>query len=257
MQEHLYRTFHEVESHHWWMVARREIILSLARTWLKPRANILDIGCGTGAFLEAARPHFQVHGLDISPQAVAYCRERGLAGVFEGSASDLSGVAGQTFDGILMLDVIEHLEDDFSALRNARAMLADDGRIIITVPAFMFFWSAHDEINQHKRRYTATQLRNLLRDTGFHLEKLSYFNSFLFPVAVAVRTWQWLWGITASEYDYRAGPVNSLLRTVFSSEKKWLRKRNFPAGVSLLAVAGKTPPPAARPDSAGAPATPG
>ena len=247
MQEQLYRTFHDVEAHHWWMVARREIILSVARARFRPGASLLDIGCGTGAFLEAARPHFAVSGLDIAPQAVAFCHERGLAEVFEGSAMDLGKVAGRVFDGILLLDVIEHLEDDFSALRKARELLADDGRLLITVPAFMWFWSEHDEVNQHKRRYTAVQLRNLLRDTGFTAEKLSYYNSFLFPVAVAVRAWQAVWGIKASEYDYRPGLANSLLRWIFSLEKHVLPRWNFPFGVSLIAVARKTTAADARP----------
>ena len=230
------------------MVARREIILSLTAARLKPGAKILDIGCGTGSFLDAARGQFEVYGLDISPHAVAYCRERGLNTVYEGSAQDLTSVSGLSFDGILLLDVIEHLEDDFSALRKAREVLAENGRVLITVPAFMYFWSQHDEINEHKRRYTATQLRNLLRDTGFEVEKLSYFNSYLFPVAVAVRTCQkligvkaseWLFGMKESEYNYRPGMVNSLLRRIFTAEKRFLRNRDFPLGVSILAVARK------------------
>lgn len=245
MQDSYYKTFHEVESHHWWFVARREILLAVAADWLKPGASILDIGCGTGYFLEKARERYAAEGLDASPLAVEYCRERGLAGVGPGSALDPQLVAGRTFDGIFMLDVIEHLGDEGSALRNARALLAEGGKVFITVPAFMFLWTEHDELNHHKRRYTARQLEAVLQESGFALEKISYFNSRLFPLIAGVRLLKRLLRIrnAKSEFDFRKGWLNSLLRGIFSGERRRLKRGGYSIGVSILAIARAAAPP--------------
>ncbi|MGH9897989.1 MAG: class I SAM-dependent methyltransferase, partial [Pyrinomonadaceae bacterium] len=153
MDESLYRKFYEVERSHWWFLARREILLSVIMHYVPTSGRILDVGCGTGFFIEKAREVYDAWGVDDSPLAVSMCRDRGLVNVFEGSAYDLSNVSNKLFEAMLYLDVIEHLEDDFTALRRANEMLAIKGIVIITVPAYMFMWSQHDELNQHKRRY--------------------------------------------------------------------------------------------------------
>lgn len=244
MDRSLYLKFYEVERAHWWFLARREILYSVLDQFVAPEAKILDAGCGTGFFIERAKERFQSWGVDSSPLAVSMCHERGLDKVFVGSALDLASVSDKTFDAILLLDVIEHVEDDFSALRHAKSLLAPNGVVIITVPAFMFMWSEHDELNLHKRRYVRVQLHNLLRDTGFSIEKLTYFNSYLFPLAVLVRLGNRLF--RRRDYDEFAIPgatTNKLMKAVFLAEKKRLLKPTaqnlFPFGLSLLAVGRK------------------
>jgi SAM-dependent methyltransferase len=242
LQENYYKTFYAVESTHWWFIARREIILAVASAHLPSGSAILDIGCGTGFFLEKARERFKTAGLDLAPLAVQYCAERGLADVHVGTAADLARVSDHRYDGIFFLDVLEHLDDPAAALREARELLTENGRLFVTVPAFMFLWSEHDEINQHKLRYTAPGIRALLEQSGFKTEKLSYFNSLLFPGIVFIRGLQRLFRLKSTGFalNHRSGPLNALMRALFASESLWLRRWNFPAGVSIIAVAGKS-----------------
>jgi 2-polyprenyl-3-methyl-5-hydroxy-6-metoxy-1,4-benzoquinol methylase len=190
MDEAMYHSFLAAERRHWWFRARREILVALARRWVPPGGRVLDLGCGTGFFLEALAGTHEVRGLDASPLAVAMSRVRGLAGVAEGTAEDLSAVADERFDLVTLLDVIEHLDDDLGALRRARALLKPGGRLLVTVPAYPALWSYHDERNRHRRRYRRTPLRNLCATAGLTAVHATHFNAALLPLAWAARAWR-------------------------------------------------------------------
>lgn len=269
MEAVLYHTFYEIEKVHWWCVSRRDILVDLTRALLPAGGRVLDVGCGTGFFLEAFAagaeslmagegPRIEGWGLDAEPLAVAMCRERGLEHVHQGSAGDLAAVADQRFDLIFMLDVLEHLDDDQAALREATRLLAPGGRIVVTVPAFRFLWSKHDDVSMHKRRYTREELAGAFRGAGLPLAKLTYFNAYLFPLALVRRIGRRLTRTDDGvEFDVPARPLNALLRKVFRAETAAVIKSDergaFPVGLSILAVT--QPIPAARPvaDPAGAP----
>jgi SAM-dependent methyltransferase len=230
-----------VERTHWWFLARREIVLAMVERLVPAGGSVLDVGCGTGFVLERLRERFQASGLEPSPIALEECRKRGLDQVRPGSAEDLSAVAGRRFDAVLFLDVLEHLDDDVAALCRARDVLAPDGVVLVTVPAFRFLWSQHDVANQHRRRYTQPELEQLLRRSGFILERASYFNMYLFPLALAQRwTARALGSGAAAGLRVPPAPVNRLMRRIFESEKNLLVRarghRGLPFGVSVLAV---------------------
>lgn len=244
MDESLYWKFLEVERAHWWFVARRQILLALFRHYLPQGGSILDVGCATGYFIEGAQGGFDAWGIDPSPIAVKICRDRGLKQVVQGSTDDFSAVADKRFDAVGFFDVIEHVDDDLSALKNAREVLTEQGLVLITVPAHMWLWSEHDVINEHKRRYVKHQLRELLHQTDFHIEQLTYFNSYLFPSAVLARLARRLIR-SVGKADLSMPPpwANRLMTRVFASERRHLvpngLPRGFPTGLSLLAVARK------------------
>jgi len=126
------------------------------------------------------------------------------------------------------------------SLKTIKELLTATGTAIITVPAYMFLWSHFDEINEHKRRYTLTELKNKLEQAGFRIEKISYYNTFLFPIAYVVRKLNNFLGRNGvSDIEMPSDIMNNLLRRVFSSEKSLLRYCNFPFGVSVLAVVKK------------------
>ena len=166
MQSHHYPILYQVEETHWWYVGRRRIIQRLVEkictTLNNPNPRILDVGCGTGANLKMLAAYGTAEGVDISPQAVDFCRERGLDSVKLGAAEQLPYENG-SFDLVTALDVVEHLDDDVAGLREMRRVLRPDGRLLLFVPAFMFLWGVQDDVSNHRRRYT---LPRLLKRSG-------------------------------------------------------------------------------------------
>ena len=239
MEERLIAQMREVEERHWWFAGRREVLLALVRSELEPGASLLDVGCGTGFFLEGAAAHVQTAGLDPSLQAVTFCASRGLSSVHLGGVEHLAALQGQ-FDAITFFDVIEHLPDDIGALRLARSVLRPGGRGFISVPAYQWLWSHHDEAHGHQRRYTAALLRTRLAAAGFRDVRTGFFNARLFPLALAVRGWQKLTG-RALEADLEPPPepVNRWFRGWFAGESHLVGRpgsAGYPFGLSVFGV---------------------
>lgn len=141
----------------------------------------------------------------------------------------------------MLLDVLEHIDNDVASLRTLAALLAPGGYLILTVPAFPFLWSPHDEEHHHKRRYRAAGLHKVIESTGLRLSYLSHFNTWLFPLVAAIRLARKIYPANEVGRDVQLpGPtVNSMLQAVFGSERRWIGKLRMPFGVSLLAVARK------------------
>jgi len=162
MQQHTYSIMYEVEGKHWWFAGRRRIIEGFVEQAiadmgkLKPR--ILDVGCGTGANLQMLSQFGAAEGVDVSTEALDFCRARGLARVKQGAAESLP-FEDASFDLVTGLDVVEHLDDDIVGLSEMRRVLRPDGRAVLFVPAFMFLWGVQDDISHHRRRYTLPELK--------------------------------------------------------------------------------------------------
>jgi SAM-dependent methyltransferase len=141
------------------------------------------------------------------------------------------------FDLVCAFDVIEHVEDDVPAVQALAARLAPGGRLLLTLPAHPWLWSDHDVRNHHYRRYTRETLTKLVADAGLTLEKLTAFNSFLFPVAAGVRLAQnALNQGSKAEETMPSSFVNKALEKIFSSEAPIVSGPGFPVGLSLLAI---------------------
>lgn len=238
MDAELFTRFREMESRHWWFVARREIVLEVIERLALPKSRLLDVGCGTGFFLEGLRTLYITAGVDPSPIALSICANRNLGEVKSGSATDLSAFDGQRFDLVTLLDVIEHVDDDVAALEAARGVLKPGGHVVVTVPAFEFLWTAHDDLNHHRRRYTKQRLRSALEASGFRVERLTYFNCYLFPLAVVERIGKRVLHLDSGT-DLVLPPerVNRIMRRIFGAERRRLsRGASFPVGLSVLGV---------------------
>jgi SAM-dependent methyltransferase len=247
MDSELYDVIRRVETTHWWYAGRRAVVFDqLVR--LLPRSGsprLLDIGCGTGFNLEQVRALGvrDAVGLDLSAKALTFCRERGLANLVRGDAAR-PPFADRTFDIVLALDLIEHVEDDRAALSGLWRVLKPGGRLIVFTPAFQFLWSAQDRVSHHFRRYTARELKSKLITAGYTVDKLSYANTLLFPVVWGGRALLRLSGRSddvSSENELHPQWTNRMLAGVFAAERPLLRLMNFPFGVSLLAVAARPP----------------
>src|ERR1044072_7278979 len=211
MQTHHYPILFAVEEKHWWYLGRRRIIQSLVEkicaTLNNGRPRILDVGCGTGANLKMLKKFGEAEGVDISPQAVEFCRERGLDSVKLGAIEHLP-YESNSFDLVTALDVIEHLDDDVAGLREMLRVLRPDGRLLVFVPAFMFLWGVQDDVSNHRRRYTLPHLLKAVEAAGFSIEWSSYANvSFFLPVLLVRSVMRWL-GLRAAT-DRKSTRLNS------------------------------------------------
>jgi SAM-dependent methyltransferase len=231
---------HRVEDRHWWYRGRRRVLArTIERLALRPRLRILDAGCGSGRNMVDLARHGEVTGVEISPTSVEVARGRHLGEVIEGSVTEMP-FAEDSFGLAVCLDVIEHLPDDRAALRELRRVVAPGAALVVTVPAYQWLWSGHDEINHHCRRYSRTTLRQAAREAGWECAYTTHFNALLLPVAIALRALDRLHrGTTESSLDLWVppAPLNWLLQQPLNLEAAAIgRGGHIPAGLSLLAV---------------------
>jgi SAM-dependent methyltransferase len=231
---------HRAEDRHWWYQGRRRVIeRAVERLALPARARILDAGCGSGRNMVELARHGAVTGVELSPTSVRLARERETGEVLEGSVLDVDVDEG-TFDLTVSLDVIEHLEEDVAALRELRRVTKPGGALLVTVPAYQWLWSGHDEINHHHRRYNRRTLLAAAEQAGWHPERTSYFNSLLLPAAMLLRVLErFKPSTTKSSLDLWVppAPLNWSLRQALHLEAAAIgRGGSIPVGLSLLAV---------------------
>jgi dolichyl-phosphate beta-glucosyltransferase len=229
------------EDHHWWHISKRNLISGLLEAHEAPEPY-LDVGCGGGALLSTLGRHGTVMGVDLSPDALAYARGRGIDRLIESEAQRLPFRAG-SFGTIMTLDVLEHHVDPEAMLVEIHRILDQDGRLVVTVPAYRWMWSYADELLGHYRRYTRPQLRAQLARTGFEVQRISYFHAWLLPVAWVFRKARRLVGRADSADDFPLpGPLNRLLLGLAALERKILDRVDLPFGLSIVAVARKPAP---------------
>jgi ubiquinone/menaquinone biosynthesis C-methylase UbiE len=235
-----YQKMYDLEQNNWWWVGRRIILASLLKELTTSASKILDVGCGTGMNLRLLNAYGDVTGLDISAFALDCCRKRGFNHVVVGDIEKLP-FENNVFDIITALDVLEHV-DVPKALAEMYRVLKPRGYNVITVPAFQFLWSGHDQALGHKQRYNAKQMKRLLGACGFKIVKISYWNTFLFPFIAAIRLIKFrTQGKTELRSDnFEFGPIiNGLLSTILKMEAKIIPHVNLPFGVSLVCIARK------------------
>lgn len=247
MQDQLYSIFNVSEDKHWWFRGRRRIILDLVKIYLPPRSDclILDVGCGAGETLSQLGSLGKPFGVDISEEAVVYARRRGCSKVSQVDGIELP-YHDEKFDLVLSLDVLEHIEDEKRSLSEYQRVLKTGGRLFLTVPAYRWLWSGHDDDNLHLRRYGRQRLIERLRSAELEVERLTYFCSYLFPLIAAVRLTENLSDRVFKSHkvgrDFRlpTPPLNNILERIFARESVRISSgRNFPFGSSLLAVCQK------------------
>lgn len=172
---------------------------------------------------------------DSEARAVA-ARKSGLRIGFCALPDQLD-VADGSFDMIVLLDVLEHVEDDIAALERIRAKLAPGGRVLVTVPALPWLWSEHDETHHHFRRYTRATLRRSAEAAGLRIVETGFFSALLFPLVAATRCAKKMLGLRGADDRMPNSLLNGLFRRVFALERKLVGRVALPIGSSLFLVA--------------------
>jgi SAM-dependent methyltransferase len=231
---------HKAEDRHWWYRGRRTVIdRVLCGVELPAHARILDAGCGSGRNMLELSRHGTVTGVELSATSAALARDRNSGEVLTCSVLEMP-FADDSFDLAVSLDVIEHLDDDLAALRELRRVVAPGGALLLTVPAYQWLWSGHDEINHHRRRYTRRTLHAVAERAGWRQVRTTYFNSLLLPIAILLRVLDRVnRKTTESSLDLWVPPepFNWLLERPLALEASVIaRGGRIPAGLSLLAV---------------------
>jgi len=224
---------------HWWWRSRTELIIGKLRS-LQPATGwkrILDIGCGDALFFDRLAEFGEVEGVEPCAELVnpdSPHRNRVFIGPFDGNFRP-----GKQYSLILMLDVLEHLQDPVAALRHALNLLAPEGRVIVTVPAFMALWTNHDVLNHHLIRYTKKSFREVAQQAGFRIEEERYLYHWTFPVKLAVRVKETIFRDKPKAPQVPLSWANEMLFWLSCVERKTLSTLPMPFGSSLLVVGGK------------------
>jgi len=239
MDRSVYEAMAEHDERHWWYRARRKIISELIRRkiTLPKNAKLLEIGCGTGHNLAMLGTFGTVDALEVDDIAREMAEQRLGHDVLSAPLPELAGIPDELYDMVAALDVVEHIPDDKAALEGIARVLKPGGKLLITVPAHQWMWSAHDVVNHHQRRYSKSSLTKLVQQSPLKLETIGYFNSLLFPVALAERLASKVTGKEEANLAPPAEPINQALERIFALERRLIGRVPLPPGLSLFAIA--------------------
>ena len=250
MEREAYEELYCLEPSHWWYCGMRQITDRILSSILmrQRKLRILDAGCGVGGNLTAFSTYGQAFGLDYSPLALAYAKETHSGKLVQATVEGLP-YADNSFDLVTSFDVLccREVEDDVRALAEFTRVLRTGGYVLARLPALSILRGPHDTIVHGVRRYTTSELRQMVLQVGLIPVRLTYLNSLLMPLIFVIRQIQNLWARFGAppRSDVRATPqaINAVLLNILRFEAGWIGKgRHFPAGVSVLCLALKPEP---------------
>ena len=244
MQSAQFQLHARFEEHHWWFVARRRILRRMAAELVPPSRDslVIDIGCGTGANIAALAADYRTIGIDTSAEAIDLARQRFPAVEFvQGFAPADLGAAIADAKLVLMMDVLEHVADDFALFSSIAAAMSPGALLLVTVPADLRLWNQHDESFGHYRRYDRERLAQVWEGLPLAPRLVSHFNARLYPLIRGVRTVNRFRGQTAgaagTDFQIPPKPFNSLLENVFAGEAHALANVLDAGSAPLIAAA--------------------
>ncbi|MBI2048135.1 MAG: class I SAM-dependent methyltransferase [Parcubacteria group bacterium] len=242
-----YKNLAERESFFWWNVGRRRILEdALKRHVASSHLEILDVGCGPGGNILFLKKFGNVTGIDSSKEALSFAATQGFLKTVESGGEKLP-FPDQSFDLVSILDVLEHMDSDEQALGEIFRVLKTEGLLLLTVPAYMWMWSEHDEALHHKRRYGYKELRKKIINAGFSIEEMSYFVIPSIPFRVLKLCVGKLKSVFSKNKDKTLKTddvilppfLNSLFIVWLTVERYVMKLLPLPFGSSLLVVAEK------------------
>lgn len=237
MEIKLHKQHQSIQKSHWWFRVKDNILRDVAQKYFKKGCTILDYGCNFGHITKLLQNEgYDTCGIDISEEAIKYGREHNIKNIYLDTEKILFP---ESFDVIVSLDVLEHINNHEKTFRYFYSLLRPGGFIVVMVPAFMFLWGVQDEISQHFRRYTLSEIIKVSEQAGeFEIIKKSYFNTILFlPISLIRLGSRFLkFKSRYSDLSINNTLLNDLFYAIFDFERKILKYCNFPFGVSILLV---------------------
>jgi SAM-dependent methyltransferase len=226
-----------LESTYWWHVAKRKLAITLLRRFAEPPGLLVEGGIGaSGNLQEFQRLGYDVQGFDVLPEAISMAQQKGIETV---GIHDLEKPwpVKEKARAVVLLDVLEHIADSVGALQNIKEILAPDGAVVLTVPAYPCLFNSWDEKLGHFRRYTTRMLRKEVAQSGLKIKWLGHWNSFTLPAAIAIRGFNRLFQrSTSTEFPRVSNTVNSMLLGCAGLERKLLMGLGVPMGLSICGV---------------------
>ena len=249
MQSEQFQLHADIEQRHWWFVGRRRIMRRLIAAVLppSPQTTIIDVGCGTGGNIGWLADEYRCIGIDASDEAIELARPRFPHVHFlHGYAPADLGPFMQEARMVMLMDVLEHVEDDFALLSALLAAAEPGTYFLLTVPADMSLWSEHDASFGHYRRYEQARLEQTWAGMPVAPLLVSYFNARLLPLIRWTRARSRRRGHAAgqvgTDFWLPIAPVNRALELLFAGESRRLlaamegRRPGYSAGASLIAM---------------------
>jgi len=234
MEKQEYENVFKAEDDHWWYAGMRDIFFSLSSEYLEKGMKILDAGCGTGKNAEVLAKYGNVIAFDISDDALQFSRKRGIKNLIKASVNFLP-FKNNSFDFVTSFDVLYHnLANDTLAVKEMSRVCKKDGFVFVRVPALISLMRSHDKVVHTRKRFYLRELENILEKSNLEIKKITYANFFLLPAVFLQKT------AHGSDIKKTGALLNSILRLILKSESLLLKHINFPAGVSLIALAQKT-----------------
>jgi SAM-dependent methyltransferase len=234
-------------THPWWQARATLTGELLRRNGITPPASILDAGCGWGVTLEYLEASgYRVTGLDISRRALEVLDNGQRRLVVADLSRDIPDHAG-TFDAVLALDVIEHIDDDQGAVRRLARLTRPQGVLIVSVPALPELFSEFDKIQGHRRRYEPAILERAFATSGMSVEDLLWWGGSLVPLLRRQRRRPLGKKEESPAAIYRRylrlppWPGSIALRMLLKHEVRRTLRGRSPIGTSLVAIATRSP----------------
>jgi 2-polyprenyl-3-methyl-5-hydroxy-6-metoxy-1,4-benzoquinol methylase len=248
MEDSYYKKYYSFERNHWWFLARANILRKVIRKYIPgiPALEILNTGIATGRTSEILAEFGRVTSVESDAACCRFVKEALQMEVTEASVTSLP-FSSNLFDMVCAWDVLEHVREHDVAVRELHRVTKTDGWLVVTVPAYAWLWSQHDDVNHHYRRYTRSGIKKIIQDNGFRIEYFSGFNTILFlPIAafrLATRPFRRKNSKPRSDFEIpmleKSGWTNKLFYFLFNLEARVMPAVRFPAGVSLMVVARK------------------
>ncbi len=217
---------------HWYYAAKFDLLAATVKAFGARR--VVDVGAGSGVFARLLLERTDCQEATCVDPAYEADHDETVNGKI---LRFRRGYEGQDFDLILLMDVLEHVDDDVALLSDVVTSVRPGTPVFITVPAFAFLWSAHDVFLDHRRRYTSAMLAKTMTSARVNVDRIRYFYAAIFPLVAMLRL------LTRGRdpgkgSDLRPAPaaVGWALRTVLKAERQIVFPMNHLAGLSVVGI---------------------